>query len=66
MKLIVNGASLDIDQARTIEELLVELKLAGRGAIVELNQEILDKSQHAETRLANGDKVEIVHFVGGG
>lgn len=66
MKLMVNGTALDIALARTVQELLGELKLAGKGAIVELNQEILDKSQHAETRLADGDKIEIVHFVGGG
>ncbi|UZJ78053.1 sulfur carrier protein ThiS [Fictibacillus sp. KU28468] len=66
MKLMVNGTALDIASARTIQELLGELKLAGKGAIVELNQEILDKNQHAETRLADGDKIEIVHFVGGG
>ncbi len=66
MKLMVNGTALDIASARTIQELLGELKLAGKGAIVELNQEILDINQHAETRLADGDKIEIVHFVGGG
>ncbi|MED2973923.1 sulfur carrier protein ThiS [Fictibacillus sp. B-59209] len=66
MKLMVNGTALDIALARTVQELLGELKLAGKGAIVELNQEILDKSQHAKTRLADGDKIEIVHFVGGG
>ncbi|WP_342214663.1 MULTISPECIES: sulfur carrier protein ThiS [unclassified Peribacillus] len=34
--------------------------------IVELNDEILEKEYQNETRLSNGDKVEIVHFVGGG
>ncbi|SDM44509.1 sulfur carrier protein [Fictibacillus solisalsi] len=66
MKLIVNGNTMEIARVQTVEDLIKELKLAGKGAIVELNEEILNKSQHAETVLANGDKVEIVHFVGGG
>ncbi|EIT85745.1 thiamine biosynthesis protein ThiS [Fictibacillus macauensis ZFHKF-1] len=66
MKLFINGNHLDLEGAETVEDMLLELKLANKGAIVELNQEILDKSAHAQTRLSNGDKVEIVHFVGGG
>lgn len=63
---MVNGNALEVTESETVQELLKELKLAGKGAIVELNEEILEKSQHGETRLSNGDKVEIVHFVGGG
>ncbi|MDM5197834.1 sulfur carrier protein ThiS [Fictibacillus enclensis] len=66
MKLIVNGNTMEVARVQTVDDLIKELKLAGKGAIVELNEEILNKRQHAETVLANGDKVEIVHFVGGG
>ncbi|MDN4524371.1 sulfur carrier protein ThiS [Fictibacillus fluitans] len=66
MKLVVNGNTMEVAGVQTVGDLIKELKLAGKGAIVELNEEILSKSEHAEAVLANGDKVEIVHFVGGG
>lgn len=53
---IVNSVSL----------LLEHFNLEQKVVIVELNQHILDKSMHAETMLTDGDRIEIVHFVGGG
>lgn len=42
------------------------LGLGGRRIAVELNEDILPRSQHGETRLADGDRIEIVHAIGGG
>ncbi len=46
--------------------LLIELGLDMRKVAVERNEEIVPRSRYAETRLASGDQLEIVHFIGGG
>ncbi|MDE3840675.1 thiamine biosynthesis protein ThiS [Bacillus methanolicus] len=67
MKLIINGDVVELsNEVRTIQDLLAHFNLQDKGAIVELNREILEKSAHAEAYLSDGDKIEIVHFVGGG
>lgn len=66
--LTINGTELEVPQAvTTVRELLTHLELDRKVVIVELNRNILEKkSAHAEALLSNGDRVEIVHFVGGG
>ena len=49
-----------------LAELVERLELTGRRLAVELNLEIVPRSQYAETQLADGDRVEIVHAIGGG
>ena len=53
-------------EARDIAGLIVELGLDGRKVAVEKNLEIVPRSRHAATSLADGDRIEIVHFIGGG
>ena len=62
----VNGAPRDFAAAPTFEELLAELSLAGRRLAVECNGEIVPRSRFGESRLADGDRVEVVVAVGGG
>lgn len=52
--------------AATIGELIEELGLNGRMIAVERNLEVVPKSRHADTRLEAGDRIEIVHMIGGG
>lgn len=66
MRLIVNGDPQDLNDGATVTELLSALELDGRRLAVERNRAIVPKSIYAETRLADGDIIEIVHFVGGG
>ena len=66
MQIFLNGQSKDITEALTLEGLLNSLKLEPAHVAVELNQEIITKTAFAETDLKAGDKVEVVHFVGGG
>lgn len=67
MNLIINSEEVQVDDSvKTVEDLLSYFQLDHKVAIVELNKEILEKRKHAEVKLANGDVVEIVHFVGGG
>ncbi|GEK46429.1 sulfur carrier protein ThiS [Halomonas pacifica] len=66
MQIQLNGESKPLDGEVTIQQLLESLGLAGRRIAVEVNEEIVPRSIHAETRLAEGDRVEIVHAIGGG
>ncbi|TVY01065.1 sulfur carrier protein ThiS [Paenibacillus cremeus] len=66
MQLIVNGEQRDVGNAGTVAEMLEVFKLGHKILVVELNREIIDRSVYDQTRLNDGDRVEIVHFVGGG
>jgi len=52
--------------AATVADLLREIGLDTRKVAVERNEEIVPRSTYADTRLAAGDQLEIVHFIGGG
>lgn len=64
MQLTLNGKPHTFD-GRTIRDLLDTLGLHGRLA-VEVNQEIVPKSEHAQFTLTDNDVIEIVHAIGGG
>ncbi len=67
LELIINGEKIRIPaEESTVTGLLQHFNLHQKVVIVELNDEILAKESLSETLLSNGDKVEIVHFVGGG
>ncbi len=66
MKIEVNGKPRDVATGRTVQGLLEELELDGRLVVVELNRQIVRRTEIADTVLADGDRVEIVQFVGGG
>ncbi|MBA9028274.1 MULTISPECIES: sulfur carrier protein ThiS [Bacillaceae] len=67
MEIVINGEKLEIPiDVATVSELLQHYGLNQKVVIVELNNEILEKGNHQETLLSNGDRVEMVHFVGGG
>ena len=61
----VNGNQTDYD-GKTISEILDILKYDPKRVAVELNENILPKAKYGDTVLKDGDKVEIVGFVGGG
>ena len=66
MQLIINGEQKSFDPPLTVEGLLAHIGLDSKKVAVERNLEIVPKSQFAETGLGEGDKLEIVHFIGGG
>lgn len=66
MKIEVNGEARDIDEEATIRALLVELGLGDVLVAVERNELVVPRAAHAETKLEAGDRIEVVHFVGGG
>jgi thiamine biosynthesis protein ThiS len=65
MKVTINGEVHEID-GQSMLQLLEGLSIDPRKVAVERNMEILPKGEYAATLLADGDNIEIVHFVGGG
>jgi sulfur carrier protein len=66
MQINLNGENRDIPAGTTVAGLLEELRLAGKPVAVEINLELVTKAKHSQTRLTQGDRVEIVSLVGGG
>ncbi|MEI6302532.1 MAG: sulfur carrier protein ThiS [Betaproteobacteria bacterium] len=66
MEVTINGDSRQFGRELAVTELLDELAIAGKRVAIERNGEIVPRSRYAETRLANGDRLEIVVAVGGG
>lgn len=66
MEIIVNGEAQRLAAAFTVATLLEARGMAGKRVAVERNGEIVPKSRHADTALADGDQIEIVVAVGGG
>jgi len=66
MDITLNGEPRTLATAATITELLQTEGLAERRVAVEVNGEIVPRGQHGAHALAEGDKVEIVHALGGG
>ncbi len=64
--IIVNGEELEIDSGSSVAKLVKERGLDRSRVAVELNGEIVPCGTFDDTLLHDGDKVEIVHFVGGG
>jgi thiamine biosynthesis protein ThiS len=65
MNLIINGERQAL-LAETLSALVEQLGMKSDRVAIELNREIVPRDQWAGTRLADGDRLEIVHFVGGG
>ncbi len=66
MKLVVNGKELEFKDTIKIEELLDNLKIKDKVMAVAVNMEIVKKDNWQEATLNDGDRVELLHFVGGG
>ncbi|WP_339080369.1 sulfur carrier protein ThiS [Pseudomonas sp. TMP9] len=66
MHIQLNGETVELPQDETVAGLISRLDLAGRRVAVELNLDIVPRSQHATTALREGDQVEVVHAIGGG
>ena len=66
MKLWVNGEERGFDAANDVQTLIAALGLDARKVAVERNLQIVPRSTYAATPLADGDRIEIVHFIGGG
>lgn len=66
MNLFLNGEPASVPDAVTVAAFLESLGMPQKGVAVERNREIVPKSTYATVQLAEGDRIEIVQFVGGG
>jgi sulfur carrier protein len=66
IKIKINGKLSTIDDNLSLSSFLKKLKIPLKMVAIELNQEIIDKNELSKIRLKNNDKMEIVHFIGGG
>lgn len=66
MQISVNGDTLEMRDGASLTELVEQMGLTGKRIAIELNAEIIPRSEHAGTALTQGDNVEIVHAIGGG
>ena len=62
----INGEARDLPDALTLDELLQFLELAGNRVAIEHNREIVKRDRWTRVRVVAGDRLEIVHLVGGG
>lgn len=66
MKIRINGDHRDFGEPLTLAELISHLGMKADRVAVELNREIVQRTKWTDIALRDGDKLEIVHFVGGG
>ena len=66
MRIHLNGEPTDLPAASTVAQLLLHQGLVERRVAVEVNGEIIPRSRHGEHALTTGDRIEIVHALGGG
>lgn len=66
MQVQVNGESRDVDSRCTVAGLLEKLDLAGKRVAVAVNRDVVLRSHYPETKLSDGDRIEILEAVGGG
>ena len=66
IKIVVNGKLLTVNLKFSLKNLIEKLKTPINKVAIELNEEIVDKKKLIKNILKNKDKVEIVHFIGGG
>lgn len=66
MQIFLNGESRTVDPGTSLEALVLTLSDDPRGIAIERNLEIVPKAEHGSTMLQDGDRLEVVQFVGGG
>lgn len=66
MKLIINGTEREFSNVSTLSSLVEQLGMKPDRVAIERNRDIVPRDHWANTALADGDRLEIVHFVGGG
>ena len=66
MRILLNGQERDFPGPQTVSSVLAQTGQAERRVAVEVNREIVPRSQHAGFALSEGDRVEIIQAIGGG
>ena len=66
MHIWLNGESREVSEARSLADLITQLELPATRIAIELNREVVRRNEWSSTMLREDDRIEIVHFVGGG
>tara|TARA_B100000886_G_scaffold291595_1_gene217180 strand:+ start:76 stop:294 length:219 start_codon:yes stop_codon:yes gene_type:complete len=66
IKIMVNGKQIQVISKFSLKSLITKLKIPLNKTAIELNKKIIDKKRISKIYLHKGDKIEIVHFIGGG
>lgn len=66
MQVKINGDAMELPEGVTVAALIERMALVGKRFAVEVNEDIVPRSQHATFSLNEGDRVEVVHAIGGG
>lgn len=66
MEITVNGEKQAFDSNMTVGELLVKLGIDPETVVIELNLDILNRENHGDTKIKDGDSIEIIRMVDGG
>ncbi len=66
LQIVCNGQPQEIAPGTTLARLLEDLTLPADSVVAEINKQIIDRDQYATLKLAQGDQVELIRFVGGG
>lgn len=66
MRVYLNGESKDVRESLTLADLVTELDLPALRVAIELNRTVIRRSEWEKTTLSENDRIEVVHFVGGG
>ena len=66
IKITVNGKQMQVIPNFSLKSLITKLKIPLNKIAIELNKKIIDKKRISKIQLKKGDKIEIVHFIGGG
>jgi sulfur carrier protein len=66
MHVQINGEPREVPAGTTVADLVADLAARGQRFAVEVNEELIPRSLHVDRRLVEGDRVEVVHAIGGG
>ena len=66
MQIFVNGEAREVPESTSMAALVERMELTGRRIAVEVNEELVSRSEFEQFSLSDGDKIEIIHAVGGG
>lgn len=66
MKIYLNGKERTVTNSFVLTDLLAEMELSGKRIAVEINQEIIPRSEHNTYQLNSDDRIEVIQAIGGG
>jgi sulfur carrier protein len=66
VKLLINGENKEFSDGLSLEEVIKQLGVRKETVVAEVNRRIVQNEKRAECKLADGDQVELIQFVGGG